>query len=85
MRKRIAGLTDAIRQVLQKHEHPMWWKDICDEISSDGIVDISSEQEEETYGQPNFQHSVRRILSELVNRREIIRVSRGMYQRRSSL
>jgi len=85
MRKRIAGLTDAIRQVLRKHEHPVRWKDICDEIKYGGMVSITPEQEEETYGQPNFQHSVRRILSELVKRGETTRVSRGMYQRRSSI
>lgn len=83
MRERIAGLTDAIRQVLKEHYYPMSWEDICDEIKCGGIVSITLEQEEETYGQPNFQHSVRRILSELVKRGETIRVSRGMYQRSS--
>ena len=81
IREQIVGLTDAIRQVFKKHYYPIWWKDICDEIKRGGIVNITPEQEEETYGQPNFQHSVRKILSELVKRGEIIRVSRGMYQR----
>jgi hypothetical protein len=81
MRERIVGLTDAVREVLKEHDYPMWWEDICDEIRCGGIVSITPEQEEETYGQPNFQHSVRRILSELVKRGEIIRVSRGTYQR----
>jgi hypothetical protein len=85
MREPIVGLTDAIRQILKKHDHPMWWKDICYEIRYGGVVSITPEQEEETYGQPNFQHSVRRILSELVKRGETIRVSRGTYQRRSSI
>jgi hypothetical protein len=85
MRERIVGLTDAIRQVMQKHDHPMWWKDICDEIRYSGMVSITPEQEEQTYGQPNFHHSVRKRLSELVKRGETIRVSRGVYQRRSSI
>jgi len=85
MRERIVGLTDAIRQVLKKHDHPMWWKDICDEIKYSGMVSITPEQEEQTYGQPNFHHSVRKRLSELVERRETNRVSRGVYQRRSSI
>ena len=82
MRKRIEGLTDAVRQVLKEHEDAIWWKDICDEIKDRKIVDITPEQEELTYGQPNFHHSVRRTLTTLVGSGEAIRVSRGMYKQR---
>ena len=45
-----------------------------------GLVDISSEQEEITWGQPNFHHSVRKTLSVLAERGEVIRLSRGVYK-----
>ena len=80
MRPKIIGLTNAIRQVLMNHDDAIWWKQICEEIISRGLLNITLQQKEITYGQPNFHHSVRRILSELVKRREVIRVSRGMYQ-----
>lgn len=82
MRKRIEGLTDAVRQVLKDHDGAIWWKDICAEIKDRNIVDITPEQEELTYGQPNFHHSVRRTLTTLVRNGEAIRVSRGMYKQR---
>ena len=77
MRNRIEGLTDAIRKVLRGYDTAISWQEICLEIR--GIVHISPEQEEITYGQPNFYHSVRRILSELVRRDKVTRTSRGMY------
>lgn len=81
MRARIEGLTDAIKQVLEDHNDAVWWREICYEIRDRGLVNIEPEQEELTYGQPNFHHSVRRMLSELVKRGEAIRVSRAMYKR----
>jgi hypothetical protein len=80
MRKRIEGLTDAIRQVSRDHDTALSWKEICLEIRGKGLVQITPEQEEITYGQPNFHHSVRRLLTELVRRGEIIRLYRGMYK-----
>jgi len=80
MRPKIIGLTSAIRRVLEGHADAVGWKQICDEIKDKGLVDISPEQEEITYGQPNFHHSVRRILSELIKRGEVIRPSKGMYE-----
>lgn len=80
MRPKIIGLTSAIRRVLEGHADAVSWKQICDEIKDKGLVDISPEQEEITYGQPNFHHSVRRILSELIKRGEVIRPSKGMYE-----
>ena len=80
VRPKIIGLTNAIRQVLMSHDDTVWWKQICDEIKDKGLVDIIPQQEEITYGQPNFHHSVRRILSELVKRGKVNRVSRGMYK-----
>jgi hypothetical protein len=81
MRKPIKGLTDAVRQVLGEHNSALWWKDICCEIKDRGLVHVAPEQEEITYGQPNFYHSVRRILTELVKRGEAIRVERAMYKK----
>lgn len=80
MRPKVVGLTSAIRRVLDSHADAVNWKQICDEIKDKGLVDISPEQEEITYGQPNFHHSVRRILSELIKRGEVIRPSKGMYE-----
>lgn len=80
MRPKIIGLTSAIRRVLEGHADAVNWKQICDEIKDKGLVDISPEQEEITYGQPNFHHSVRRILYELIKRGEVIRPCRGMYE-----
>lgn len=79
MRKRIEGLTGAVRQVLENHGTALWWKDICLEIKDRNLVYIEPEQEELTHGQPNFHHSVRRILTELVRGREVMRIERGMY------
>lgn len=63
MRERIEGLTDAVRQVLQEHDSALWWKKICHEIKDRGLVRITPEQEQITYGQPNFHHSIRCILT----------------------
>ena len=82
MRKRIEGLIDAIRRVLKDHDDAIRLKDIYAEIKDRGLVTITPEQEELTYGQPNFQHSVRRTLTTLVEKGEAIRVSRGMYIKR---
>ena len=59
MRERIEGLTDAVRQVLQEHDSALWWKKICHEIKDRGLVRITPEQEQITYGQPNFHHSIK--------------------------
>lgn len=80
MREKIEGLTNAVRKVLREDDSAVWWKDICCEIKDRGLVSITAAQEEITYGQPNFHHSVRRVLTELVRRREAIRVNRGMYK-----
>jgi predicted transcriptional regulator of viral defense system len=81
MRPKIAGLTDAIRQVLESKTDSIHWKQICNEIKEKNLVDINPQQEEITYGQPNFHHSVRRIISELIKRGEVVRISRGIYQK----
>lgn len=83
MRERIEGLTDAIRHVLRDHDTALSWEEICLEIRGKGLVYIAPQQEEITYGQPNFYHSVRRILTELLRRGEVTRVDRGMYLIRS--
>jgi len=82
MRERIEGLTNAIRQILKSHDTALSWREICLEIRGSGLLCIAPEQEEITYGQPNFYHSVRRTLTELVRRDEVTRVNRGMYLRR---
>ncbi|MCJ7656118.1 MAG: hypothetical protein MUO97_12635 [Dehalococcoidia bacterium] len=79
MRKRIEGLTDAIRQVLREHDTALSWREICLEIRGKCLVHIAPEQEEITYDQPNFYHSVRRMLTGLVRRGEVARVDRGIY------
>jgi len=79
MRKRIEGLTDAVSKVLRDHNAVLSWKEICLEIRGKGLVHITPEQEEITYDQPNFYHSVRRMLTELVRRGKVTRVDRGMY------
>ena len=84
MRERIEGLTDAVRQVIEERDGAVWWKEICYEIKDRTLVHIAPKQEEMTYGQPNFHHSVRRILTELVRRGKVTRVSRGMYKKHTS-
>lgn len=80
MRPKIFGLKNAILQVLQNcYDNPVHWKEIANRIRA--YVDITPEQEEETYGQPNFHHSIRKTLSMLVSKGKIIRVSRGTYSR----
>jgi len=80
MRKKIKGLTNAVRELLREHDGAISSKDICHKIKDEGLVSLTAEQEEITYGQPNFYHAVRRTLLELVRRGEAIRVSRGMYK-----
>lgn len=81
MRQKIIGLTNAIRKVLESHNDAVWWKDICYEIQERALVEITPEQEEITYGQPNWHHSVRKRLSELVSKGEVIRVPKAMYKK----
>ena len=81
MRNKIEGLTDAVKQVLEEYDHAVYWKDICIEIKDRHLVHITPEQEEITYHQPNYYHSVRKILSTLVERGEVNRISVGMYQK----
>lgn len=44
-------------------------------------IRLSPIQEKRTYGQPNFQHSIRSVLSHLRKKGEVIRVKRGKYRR----
>lgn len=81
MRKPIIGLTNAIRDVLESHSQAIQWKYICCEIQKRNLVEITPEQREITYGQPNWHHSVRRILSELGRKGEIVHVSRGVFRK----
>jgi hypothetical protein len=80
MRPKIDGLSNAVRQVLRSHSGAMHWREIADDIKAKGLVSISPEQEEITYGQPNYHHSVRKSLSNLYRMREVDRPSRGMYE-----
>jgi len=81
MRQKIIGLTNAIRKVLENQTDAVWWKDICYKIQERDLVEITPEQEEITYGQPNWHHSVRKRLSELVTNGEVIRVSKAIIRR----
>jgi hypothetical protein len=81
MRQKIIGLTNAIRKVLENHNDAISWKDICYKIQERTLVEIAPAQEEITYVQPNWHHSVRRILSELVSNGEVLRVSKAMYKK----
>jgi len=73
MRQKVIGLTNAIRRVLESHGGAVGCKQVCHEIKDKGLVDISPRQEEITYGQPNFHHSVRKTLSMLTERGEVDR------------
>jgi len=81
MRQKIIGLTNAIRKVLESQNNAIWWKDICYKIQERNLVEITPEQEEITYGQPNWHHSVRKRLSELVTNGEVTRDSKAMYKK----
>lgn len=80
MREKIEGLVKAVRQSFEDGS-TISLAEIYEEVKKK--VDLTSEQEEITYGQPNFQHSVRRTLSTLVEKGEIIRVGKGKYRKRS--
>jgi len=84
MRKKIKGLTNAVREILQEHGSAISSLDICHEVKDRGLVSLTAEQKRITYNQPNFYHSVRRTILSLVIRGEAIRVSRGMYKWHSS-
>ena len=79
MREKIEGLTQIIKQILEKSEAVLGLKEIYDNVEN--IVQLTPEQKEITYGRPNYQHSVRRILTVLVERGEAIRVNRGKYRK----
>lgn len=79
MREKIKGLTQTVKQILEHRGTTMWLKEIYDEVEN--RIHLTPEQKEITYEQPNFQHSVRRVLSELVKREEVIRVGRGKYRK----
>ena len=36
---------------------------------------------EKTYGQPNFQHSIRKTLLYLIKKREVVRIGKGVYRK----
>lgn len=79
MRQRITGLTETIRGLLKEAQgKPLSLMEIYEGVHH--RLDITSEQEEVTYGQPNWHHSVRRILTELVREGEVIRVDTGVYR-----
>lgn len=86
MRPRIHGLTNAVDEFLRMaYPQSVWWKDVCDGIVSNSLVAIEPAQEEITWNQPNYQHSVRRILSELVKNQQAVHVKRGYYKYRSPI
>lgn len=79
-RERIRGLKRTVLQVLEDNK-PRTLS--CQEIYAEVArrKHLTNEQMELTYGQPNFQHSVRRRLSTLVEEREVDRVRKGEYRR----
>lgn len=83
MRPRITGLTDAIRQIVNGKEGEVEEREIYEQLTY--RLNIQREQREVTFHQPNFQHSVRKILSYLVERNEIIRVRDGVFVSRKEV
>ena len=79
MRERIAGLTDTVRQTLED-DSPFGLQEIYKKVRRK--LRLTSEQIETTYRTPNFQHSIRAVLSYLVKEGEVIRVSKGRYRRK---
>ena len=78
MQGKINGIVDVIRQVLRV-DRVLCLEEIYAEVRT--RLDLTSEQKEITYGRPNFEHTVRSILSDLVQRGEVIRVDRGKYMK----
>jgi precorrin-6B methylase 1 len=70
MREKIEGLTQTIKQILRNSEAVLGLEEIYDKVENS--IQLTPEQKETTYGRPNYQHSVRRILTMLVDRREAI-------------
>ena len=83
MLPKIAGLKAAVKTVLESHKGDVDTLTICKEIKTKGLVEITQEQEEITYGRPNYYHSVRRIPTELVRSGDLERLSKGRYKSKS--
>jgi predicted transcriptional regulator of viral defense system len=71
-------LTEIILQIL-KADRDTDLQEIYAEIRE--TMPFTREQRETTYRVPNFQHSVRSILSALVKKGKAIRVRRGVYRK----
>lgn len=80
MREWIKGLTDVVKKCLCEKNTTISLQEIYECIKNDETLEISQEQNEITYYQPNWHHSVRRILAELVRNNEVKRVRRGVYE-----
>jgi len=76
-RKPIKGMAKAIRDFLNKHNGIFSVQEVREYIKRNLI--LTSEQNDITYGQPNWHHSVRKQLSNFVKYDEIIRVEHGKY------
>jgi hypothetical protein len=78
MRERIQGLFEVIRQALEEGG-TLSVGDIYEKVKKN--IDLTPEQKEITHGQPNFHHSVRKVLFRLMKNGEIVRISKGKYQK----
>ena len=54
-------------------------QEIYDRIKRSGYVTITLDLEVITYKQPNYYHTVRGILSDLVEKNQVERISKGVY------
>ncbi len=80
MKKRAVDLTPAILKVLEGSSRPMAPIDISAEIAERKLAKLESEHYEQTYGMPNFTHSVRSLLAYLQRQGKVRKVARARYE-----
>ena len=79
MRKRIDGLTDIVRQILEV-DRPVGLQEICEEVRRKVL--LTSTLAEESFEMREFQHSIRAVVAHLVRRGEAIHVDVGTYRKK---
>ena len=75
----ILGLTDSIRRFMKTQLRVVSTQDVCEHVKNDARLEILPEHEERVYDRPRWQHSVRRIILQLVRNGEIKRIGRDQY------
>jgi len=79
MRKPIPMLSIFVKNFFKEKTGPVSLQEIYDYIKNNESIKIPPERMEITYGMPNWQHSIRRIISGLLKQYMIMKVGRSSY------